>query len=120
MRNVYADCHVVTLPSFGEGVPTVLLEAAACARPIVTTDVAGCRDVVENGVNGLVVPPNDAPALADALGKLINDPALRIKMGAMGRQRVLEKYTNTHVNAATLEVYRALLEHGNRNPSPAV
>jgi glycosyltransferase involved in cell wall biosynthesis len=114
MRNVYTNCHVVTLPSFGEGVPTVLLEAAACARPIVTTDVAGCRDVVENGVNGLLVPPNDAPALAVALGKLIDDPALRIRMGAMGRQRVLEKFTNAHINAATLEVYRALLERGNK------
>jgi glycosyltransferase involved in cell wall biosynthesis len=114
MRNVYTNSHIVTLPSFGEGVPTVLLEAAACARPIVTTNVAGCRDVVEDGVNGLLVPPNDAPALADALGKLIDDPALRSRMGAMGRQRVLEKYTNAIVNTATLEVYRALLERGNR------
>jgi len=115
MRNVYASSHIVTLPSFGEGIPTVLLEAAACARPIVTTDVAGCCDVVEDGFNGLLVPPNDAPALADALGKLVNDPALRTRMGAMGRQLVLEKFTNADINAATLEVYRALIERGSKS-----
>ncbi len=109
MENVYANCHIVTLPSFGEGVPTVLLEAAACARPIVTTDVAGCRDVVSHGVNGLLVPPNDVLALKEALERLINDPALRSQMGAMGRQLVLQKYTQDQVNAATLGVYQALL-----------
>jgi glycosyltransferase involved in cell wall biosynthesis len=59
MREVYRQSHIVTLPSLGEGVPTALLEAAACGRPIVATDVAGCRDVVIHGRNGLLVPPND-------------------------------------------------------------
>jgi glycosyltransferase involved in cell wall biosynthesis len=114
MENVYANCHIVALPSFGEGVPTVLLEAAACARPIVTTDVAGCRDVVSHGVNGLLVPPDDVPALSKALERLINDPSLRSRMGAMGRQLILEKYTQEQVNSATLAVYQTLMTKGEK------
>ena len=67
--------HVVCLPSaYGEGIPKSLLEAAACARPIVTTDAPGCREVVSDGVNGLLVPLKDPGALADALKRLIGDP----------------------------------------------
>ena len=99
----------MTLPSFGEGVPTVLLEAASTCRPIVTTDVAGCRDVVEHGVNGLLVPPNDDIALAEALLTLINDADLRERMGVAGRQIMLEKYSVTHVNTKTEKVYKSLL-----------
>ena len=64
MPQVYADCHIVCLPSFyGEGVPRALIEAAACARPIVTTDTPGCREVVHDGDNGLLVPPRSPAAL---------------------------------------------------------
>ncbi|MFU8772829.1 MAG: glycosyltransferase family 4 protein [Anaerolineales bacterium] len=110
MREVYAQCHIVTLPSFREGVPTVLLEAAATARPIIATDVPGCRDVVEHGVNGLLVPPNDEAALAEALLALIEDATLRRRMGAAGRQRVMQKYSVLQINTVTEEVYRSLLE----------
>jgi glycosyltransferase involved in cell wall biosynthesis len=109
MRKVYANSHIVALPSFGEGVPTALLEAAASGRPIVTTDVPGCRDVVVHGVNGLLAPPNDEVALARAFRELIEDPELRGRMGAAGRQRVLDKFTNSKVNAATEELYKGLL-----------
>ena len=110
MRAVFRSCHIVTLPSMGEGIPTVLLEAAACARPIVTTNTPGCKDVVQHGINGLVVPPNDPEALAEALQRLILDPGLRGRMGAAGRQIVLEKYTNDRVNAANLAVYNKVLK----------
>ncbi len=111
MPAVYAQAAIVTLPSmYAEGIPTVLLEAAACARPIVTTTMPGCRDFITEGYNGLLVPPNDPAALADALEKLIRSPELRARMGAAGRQRVLEKYTNNLVNTATLAVYRQLVE----------
>ncbi len=110
MREVYKQSHIVTLPSLGEGVPTALLEAAACGRPIVATDVAGCRDVVVHGRNGLLVPINDPPALSEAFERLILDPELRARMGEAGRQIVLEKYTSSRVNAATLEVYDELLQ----------
>ena len=110
MASVYGNCHIVTLPSaYAEGVPTALLEAAASGRPIVTTDAPGCRNVVKEGYNGYLVPPNDPPALADALLRLIEDAPLRQRMGAAGRQMVLEKFTSSQVNAATLEVYQQLL-----------
>ncbi len=110
MSAAYNRCHIFTLPSmYAEGVPTALVEAAACGRPVVATTIPGCKDFVVAGGNGLLVPPNDAPALAAALEKLITNVALRRKMGAAGRQRVLDKYTTGKVNAATLSVYEELL-----------
>jgi glycosyltransferase involved in cell wall biosynthesis len=91
MEEVFAACHIVTLPTLGgEGVPTVLLEAAAAGRPVVTTDVPGCRDLVEHEVNGLIVPPNDAPALAAALARLAGDPAAREAGGGWAAARGAE------------------------------
>lgn len=109
MDVVYQNCHIVTLPSMGEGLPTVLIEAAACARPIVTTDVPGCRDVVADGINGILVPPNDPQKLADALEQLICDPKMRMRMGAAGRERVLDQFTDIQVNQQTLAVYKHLV-----------
>lgn len=109
MEKVYQACNIVTLPSMGEGLSTSLIEAAACARPIVTTDVQGCRDVVIDGINGFLVPPNDPKALADALERLANDADLRTRMGAAGRQIVLDRFTSDRVNEAILDVYQNLL-----------
>mgnify|MGYP005845655745 CR=1 FL=1 len=110
MPAVIAQANVVCLPSsYGEGVPKILIEAAACARPIVTTDVVGCREIVAHGENGLLVPPRNAPALASALSTLISDPALRAQMGANGRERVLDGFTLEHVTTATLALYQDLL-----------
>jgi glycosyltransferase involved in cell wall biosynthesis len=109
MPDVYAKSTLVTLPSMGEGVPTALLEAAACGRAIVATDVPGCREVVKHGLNGLLVPPQDASALAEAIYQLLTDPAMRGRMGAAGRQMILDKFTTARVNPATFEVYRSLL-----------
>lgn len=109
MRAAYAECHVVTLPSMGEGLPTTLLEAAACGRALVATDAPGCRDVVQDGLNGVLVPPGDASALAEALGRLLKDPALRRRMGAAGRLRVEERFSDALINAQTLELYAPLI-----------
>lgn len=110
MHNVYAESHIVAAPTtYGEGVPTTLLEAAACGRPIVASDTPGCRHVVMDGQNGLLVPPNDPEALAAAIARLAGDANLRAQMGAEGRKLVLEKFTTEKVNAATLEVYRTFL-----------
>jgi glycosyltransferase involved in cell wall biosynthesis len=109
MRHVYQNCNIVTLPSLGEWLPTVLIEAAACGRVIVATDVAGCRDVVKDGVNGFLVPPNNPDALAEAILDLINDPAKRKLMGKEGRSIAEEKFTNKIVNNKTLDVYQTLL-----------
>jgi glycosyltransferase involved in cell wall biosynthesis len=106
MPEVYRRCHIVTLPTmYGEGVPTTLLEGAASGRPLVATDIPGCRQVVIPGHNGFLVPTNDPQALAEALKCLASDPALRGRMGAASRQLVMQKFTHAQVNKATLQVY---------------
>ncbi len=111
MPAVYADSNIVCLPStYGEGVPKVLIEAASCARACVTTDTPGCREIVQHGVNGMLVPPNDIDALTQAVQRLIENPAKRKKMGAAGRQIVLEGFTLRQVVNETLALYNALLE----------
>jgi glycosyltransferase involved in cell wall biosynthesis len=108
MIPVYQQCHIVALPSFYEGVPTALLEAAASGRPIVATDIPGCREVVLDGVNGYLVSVNDPKALADALEKLLQDAELRRQMGLAGRQLILDKFTDQSVNERTWKVYETL------------
>ncbi|MGO1118075.1 glycosyltransferase family 4 protein [Rhodovibrionaceae bacterium A322] len=107
MAKVMAESHIVCLPSaYGEGVPKVLLEAAACGRPMVATDIAGCREVVIEGETGHLVPPRDAPALAEAIGSLVADKAKRQAYGAAARRLAEEEYGVERVNQATLAVYR--------------
>ncbi len=108
MPAVLASCRVVALPSYGEGLPKALLEAGAAGRPIVTTDVPGCREIVRDGDNGLLVPPRDAPALAEALRRLLVDQPLQAAMGARGRARVEAEFSVERVVAETLVVYETL------------
>ncbi|MBE7244684.1 MAG: glycosyltransferase family 4 protein [Actinomycetospora chiangmaiensis] len=109
---VWAAHHVACLPSRGgEGLPRSLLEAAACGRACLTTDVPGCRDLVRDGGEGLVVPPGDAEALAQALGRLAADPALVARMGAAARTRIeTGGYTEAAVTDATGRLWRELLD----------
>jgi glycosyltransferase involved in cell wall biosynthesis len=109
MRKAYHQSHIVVLPSFYEGVSTALLEAAACAKPIVATDIPGCRAVVRHGENGFLVPVNDAHACAAALEKLVVEPELRKQMGMNGRKRMLDDFTDQDVNYRTIAVYHTLL-----------
>jgi glycosyltransferase involved in cell wall biosynthesis len=90
-------------------VPKVLIEAAACGRPIVTTDAPGCREIVRHSENGLLVPVRDSQALAEALRTLIENPALRKRMGNRGREIVVQEFSLTRVIEETLRVYRDLL-----------
>jgi glycosyltransferase involved in cell wall biosynthesis len=87
----------------------MLVEAASCGRPIVATDVSGCRTLVRDGVEGFLVPVDDAPAVAAALARLAADPSLRARMGAAGRARVLSGYTERQVGDAVAGLYAALL-----------
>jgi glycosyltransferase involved in cell wall biosynthesis len=105
MPTTLAEAHVVVLPSYREGCPKVLLEAAACGRPMVTTHVPGCRDVVAPGEEGLLVPARDATALADAIEALVADPALRARMGARARARAEREFGVERVIAAHLALY---------------
>ena len=109
MPAVVASAHIVTLPSYREGLPTFLLEAASGARPVVATDVPGCREIVRDGKNGLLVPAKDADALAKALVKLLESPDLRRQMGNYGRQMVLDSFTVRHVTSRVLRLYSELL-----------
>jgi glycosyltransferase involved in cell wall biosynthesis len=109
MPAVYQGAHVVCLPSYREGLPKVLLEAAASGRAIVATDVPGCREIVRQGDNGLLVPPRDARALAEALRKLVDDPVLRRRMGQRGRKIAETEFSVEKVIAETLAVYREVL-----------
>ena len=110
MAQVIAESHIVCLPSaYGEGVPKVLLEAAASGRPMVATDIAGCREVVIEGKTGHLVPPRDAAALAQAIGSLVADKKKRQAYGAAARQLAEREFGIDRVNAATLAVYRDLL-----------
>ena len=109
VADVLARSHIAVLPSYGEGMPKTLLEATACGRPIVATDVPGCREVVRHGVNGLLVPVRDARALADAIMALADDPAQRAAMGAEGRRRAEEEFAAARIHQETLRVYERAL-----------
>ena len=109
MPKVLAQSHIVCLPSaYGEGVPKVLIEAAACGCPIVTTDAPGCREIVQDGMNGFLVPLRDAAAVAAALKKLIESPELRRNMGMKGRELVERAFSLETVNTETLALYKEL------------
>lgn len=105
MASVLAGCHLVCLPSYREGVPKALIEAASIGRAIVATDVPGCREIVRQGENGLLVPARDAAALAEALGTLIADPERRRRMGLAGRAMVEAEFSMEAVIGATVDLY---------------
>ncbi len=111
MPAVFAESHIICLPTtYGEGVPKVLIEAASCGRPIVATDVPGCREIVMDGENGLLVPIKDVDALAHAIRKLLDSPDLRLRMGLAGRQLVKEKFSLASVLSETLDVYESMVQ----------
>lgn len=121
MPEVFRRAHIVCLPSYREGLPRVLIEAAAAGRPIVTTDVPGCREIVRDGRNGLLVPARDADTLASALARLSGDGALRREMGAAGRQMAEAEFAIEQVIERTLGLYDQLLRQAgvvlaNENP----
>jgi glycosyltransferase involved in cell wall biosynthesis len=113
MPQVFQGASVVCLPSYREGLPKVLLEAAACGRPIVATDVPGCREIVIPRQTGLLVPPRDPKALAEAIAHLLGDRDLSARLGANGRRLVEDHFSEEKVAYQTLAVYREMLAwHG--------
>ena len=105
MRSIYSQTTIVCLPSYREGVPKTLLEAAACGRANVASDVPGCREIVKNGYNELLVPARDGKALAQALFILLQDPARRQQMALNGRKLVTEEFSKKQIVDETLEFY---------------
>ncbi len=109
MPGLLARTDVVVLPSYREGCPKSLIEAAACALPLITTDVPGCRDVVCHEVNGLLIPARDAQSLAEAIARLDDDRSLGRRLGLAARERAFTEYDERSVIARTLAVYQELL-----------
>lgn len=109
MPLVLRQATLVCLPSYREGLPKSLLEAASSGKPIVATDVPGCREIVLPGVNGLLVPPRDSRALAFAIDQLLRDSEMRERFGRNGRQLVEEQFSEETIAAQTLRLYQEML-----------
>lgn len=109
MPALWGQTHIAVLPSYREGLPKALLEAASCGRAMVATDVPGCREIVRHEETGLLVPAKDAAALADAIQRLANDGTLRRRLGANAREVVEREFAEEIVVRETLALYRELL-----------
>ncbi|MNL15737.1 N,N'-diacetylbacillosaminyl-diphospho-undecaprenol alpha-1,3-N-acetylgalactosaminyltransferase [compost metagenome] len=105
IEDIISQAAIVTLPSYREGTPRILLEAAAMGKPIVTTDVPGCREVVDHEENGFLVPAKDPLALANAIEILLNDPQLQARMGKKGLEKIRRDFDDQDVALRTIEVY---------------
>ncbi len=116
VEELYPGFDLFVLPSHREGFPRSAMEAAACGLPVVATDIRGCRQVVDNGRTGLLVPVHDATGLAGAIAMLAADPARRRAMGDAARRRAEAEFDDRRVIAETLDVYRELLS-GARRPA---
>lgn len=112
MANVLSAAHIVVLPSYREGVPKVLLEAAAVGRAVVTTDVPGCRDAIEPQVTGLLVPARDGQALASAIESLLDNPRKCIEMGLAGRLLAEKEFDVKQVVVKHMQIYQRLQPSG--------
>lgn len=106
MPEMLAQSNIVVLPSYREGLPKVLLEAASCGRAIITTDVPGCREIVHHNENGLLVPSHDAYSLAEAIKTLIENPNFRSQLGKRGREIVEAEFSEEIVIRQTIALYK--------------
>lgn len=112
ISDIFSNSHVITLPSYyGEGLPKVLIEAAACGRAVVTTDHPGCRDAIEADVTGLLVPIKDSGALADAIEWLISNPENRKQFGEAGRRLAERAFDVEKVVDAHIRIYQQLVKN---------
>lgn len=109
MKSVLEDCHVVVLPSYREGLPKSLIEAAAVGRPIITTDAPGCRECVKDGINGFLVPVKDHEVLAEKMMILLKDKDLRVKMGKKSHEIAEKEFALSLSVNATMDVYQKML-----------
>jgi glycosyltransferase involved in cell wall biosynthesis len=109
MSQTLASATIVVLPSYREGLPKVLLEAAACGKPLIATDVPGCREIVTHGVNGLLVAARDSAALAVAIDTLLHDSSRRAAMGVAGREAVTRMFSVEKIADQFVDLYRELL-----------
>ena len=109
IASVWARAHIAVLPSWHEGMPKSLLEAAACGRPMVASDAAGCREVVRPGETGILVPVEDANSLAAAIETLAASPELRARYGSAARRLAVERFSADAIGHQTVDLYRRLV-----------
>jgi glycosyltransferase involved in cell wall biosynthesis len=109
IAGLWGKAHIAMLPSRREGLPKSLLEAAACGRAIVATDVPGCREIAREGLNALLVPVDNAEALADAVQKLASDPDLRARFASAGRALVEREFSSARIGPEAVNLYRSML-----------
>lgn len=110
MSYVLSKSNIVVLPTYREGLPKILIEAASCGRSIVATDVPGCREIVRHNENGFLVPLHSIESLANALEILIHDAELRKKMGMRGREIVKNEFSEEIVVKQTIDLYKNILK----------
>lgn len=109
--DLFAQSNIVTLPSFyGEGLPKVLIKAAACGRAVITTDHPGCRDAIEVNKTGVLIPIRDSVALANAIQDLVEHPDKRKSMGLAGRKLAIDEFDVNKVVEQHLQIYTELME----------
>jgi glycosyltransferase involved in cell wall biosynthesis len=113
MPEFYRGLDVFVLASLSEGMPLVVLEAMASGVPVVATRLPGTEEIIEDGLNGMLVPGGDAGALASALQRLSNDAGMRRELGLAGRRRVHEHFSIERVGSEVAEVYDSLLGASN-------
>lgn len=117
IASVWRQANIAVLPSRREGLPKSLLEAAACGRAMVASDVPGCREVARQNVNALLVPPDDAPALAEAIAALAGDPAMRRRFAEAGREMAVTEFSSERIGQQTVALYDTLVR---RPDAPAL
>ncbi|MBI1204521.1 MAG: glycosyltransferase [Rhodopseudomonas sp.] len=113
IASVWRQANIAVLPSRREGLPKSLLEAAACGRAMIASDVPGCREVARQDVNALLVPPDDAPALAEAIATLAGDPVLRRRFAEAGRRMAVAEFSSERIGQQTVALYDTLLRRPN-------
>ncbi len=109
LPRVYSAMDVFALPSYREGIPRTLMEASAMGLPVVATNIRGCREVAPNELSGLLVEPRQVPGLARALGRLADDPALRLRLGEAGRARIVAEFNSLVVLDRLAAYYRRIV-----------
>ena len=110
---LYAKSHIICLPSYREGLPKSLIEAAAASRAVITTDVPGCRDAIEPNISGLLVPVMNDKRLADAIHDLIKNPEKRKNMGKAGRVLAEKEFRIEKIVDAHIRIYEDLIKQSN-------
>ena len=110
MYSLYQSIDIVVLPSWREGLSRTLIESAAMQKPIITSNVCGCNDVIDHGINGILIPPKDEKALSLGIELLIRNPKFAKKLGMAAREKMINEFDVSLINDQTIDIYKKLLK----------